>query len=258
MKRPKEEARPRDSEARVKKWLERVASDVRYVGGGEGPPDFVVRFLGDEIAVEVMRMLNGEGWPLERREAFERELKVVVESVKNECDTPRWHVFCRYDPKEPEPPKPKGPWVETVRNALRKPGPGNEIQLVPDASQVGSGVVIRYFSASNEGSFNGVSEDIGIAVTRTASMRIAACVAEKARKVRNGRRAQSFSRWWLILEDEVVVVHNYLSEEEWLSIKDRVRCCEGINQWNKVVLLSRDNRGESTAVYERPNEPPLE
>ena len=102
MKRPKEEARPRDSEARVKKWLECVASDVRYVGGGEGPPDFVVRFLGDKIAVEVMRMLNGEGWPPERRVAFERELKIVVESVKNECDTPRWHVFCEYDPREPE------------------------------------------------------------------------------------------------------------------------------------------------------------
>ena len=246
MKRPKEEARPRDSEARVREWLEHVASDVRYEGGGEGPPDFVVRFLGDEIAVEVMRMLNGEGWPLERREAFERELKIVVESVKNECDTPRWHVSCEYDPREPRPPRPKGTWVETVRNALREPGPSGVIQLVPDASRVGRGVVIYYFPASNEGSFTSVSEDIGIAVTRTASTRIAACVAEKARKVRNGCRAQSFSRWWLILEDE-----------EWLSIKDKVQCCEGIDQWNKVGLLSRYT-GEFTAVYERLNEPPLE
>ena len=50
-------------------------------------------------------------------------------------------------------------------------------------------------------------------------------------------------------------VHDALGEE-WSIVEDSGRCCEGIDQWSKVVLLSRYT-GESTAVYERPSEPPL-
>ena len=134
-------------------------------------------------------------------------------------------------------------------------GAGGEIRLVPDASRVGRGVVVEYLPAGNDGSFSGVSEDMGIFVAGTASTRIAACVGEKARKVRKGVRARGYSRWWLLLEDEVVIVHEALGEE-WSVVEDSVRCCQGIDQWSKVVLLSRYT-GESTAVHERPNEPPL-
>ena len=255
VRRSDEEVGPRGSETRAREWLERVARDVRFVGDGEGPPDFVVDFRGDEVAVEVMRMLDGEGWPREQRVAFERALGAVVDSVRNERGAPRWHVRCEYDPSERRPPRPRGEWVERVRDALRRPGAGGEIQLVPDASRVGRGVVVQYFPAGNDGSFSGVSEDMGIFVAGTASTRIAACVGEKARKVRNGARARSYSRWWLLLEDEVVIVHDALGEE-WSVVEDSVRRCEGIDQWNKVVLLSRYT-GESTAVFERPGDPAL-
>ena len=200
-------------------------------------------------------MLDGEGWPREQRVAFERALEGVVDSIKNERGMPRWHVRCEYDPSERRPPKPRGEWVERVRSALRRPGAGGEIQLVPDASRVGRGVVVEYLPAGNDGSFSGVSEDMGIFVAGTASTRIAACVGQKARKVRKGARAQNYSRWWLLLEDEVVIVHDALGDE-WSVVEDSVRCCEGIDQWSKVVLLSRYT-GESTAVYERPGDPPL-
>ena len=255
MRRSGQEAGPRGSETRAQEWLERVASDVRYVGEGEGPPDFVVDFHGNEVAVEVMRMLDGEGWPREQRVAFERELEAVVDSVKNERGAPRWHVHCEYDPSERRPPKPKGEWAERVLNALRRPGAGGEIQLLPDTSRVGRGVVVEYLSASNDGSFSGVNEDTGIFVAGTASARIASCVGQKAQKVRKGTRARSYSRWWLLLEDEVVIVHNALGDE-WSIMEDSVRCCEGIDQWSKVVLLSRYT-GESTALYERSSELPL-
>ena len=253
MKRQEREAGPRGSETQARKWLEAFASDVRHVGDGEGPPDFVVRFGGHEVAVEVMRMLDGEGWPLEQRLAFERVLEAVVESVRNEPSAPRWHVRCEYDPREPKPPKPRDAWIEMVRDSLREPSLGGEIQLAPKASRVGRGVVVEYFPAGNNGSFLGVGEDIGISVVETAKIRIGACVAEKARKVQNGLRAQSFSRWWLVLEEEVVIVHDYLGDE-WSDLENSVRCCEGIDQWNKVVLLSRYT-GESTVVYEAPGEP---
>ena len=96
---------------------------------------------------------------------------------------------------------------------------------------------------------------MGIEVGGTASIRIAACVAAKARNVRKGRRAQELARSWLVLVEEVVIVHAYLGEE-WSDVEYRLRCCEGIDQWNKVVLLSRYT-GEHMAVYELSGEPPL-
>ena len=168
-------------------------------------------------------MLDGEGWPREQRVAFERELEGVVDGIKHERGTPRWHVSCEYDPRELRPPKPGGEWAESVRNALRRPGAGGEIQLVPDASRVGRGVVVKYLPTGNNGSFSGVSEDKGISVAETASTRIAACVRQKAQKVREGTRAQNYSRWWLLLEDEVVIVHDALGEE-WSVVKNNIRC----------------------------------
>ena len=252
MKRIGEERGPRGSEAQAKEWLEQVANDVDYVGDGEGPPDFVVRFGGQEVAVEVTRMLDGEGWPPEQRIAFERALGAVVRSVRDEPGRPRWHVWCEYDPREPRPPRRGGAWEELVRHALRTPGSAREVQLIPEGSRAGRGIIVEYCPAGNGGSFSGVSEDIGLCSAGTASTRIAASMAEKARKVCNGRRAGRFTYWWLVLVEEVVFVHGTLGAE-WADVVSRVRGCDGIEQWNKVILLSRVT-GEWTAVYERPGD----
>lgn len=248
----KKEVAPHGSELQAEDWLASVASNVRFVGDGEGPPDFVVLFDGKEVAVEVTRMLDGEGWPPEQRIAFERNLEAVIQSLKDEPCTPRWHVRCEYDPEEPRPPKPNGKWVGEVRDALRKPGPGGQLQLIPRTARVGRGIRVKYMPAGNNGGFSGVEEDIGIWPGGTASTRIAACVTEKARKVQNGRRAQEYARWWLVLVEEVVHSHAWLGEE-WSNVKDSIQSCGGLDQWNKVVVLSR-RTGEYTAVYERPGD----
>ena len=255
MKVKKSKAGPRGSELQAMDWLADVAGHVRFVGNGEGPPDFVVRFGGKEVAVEVTRMLDGEGWQPKQRKAFERNLESVIQSVKNESGAPRWHVFYQYDPTEPRPPRPRGEWMELVRETLRTPGPGGVIQLVPNTSRKGRGVRVTYTPASNDGSFSCLREDIGIIGTGTASTRIAACVTEKARKVRAGRRAQGYANWWLVLVEEVVLVHAGLGEE-WSNVRESIRGCEGLNQWDKVVMLSR-NTGEFTVVHERTGEPSL-
>ena len=133
MRRPERVAGPRRIETLTRKWLELVASDVSYIGNGEGPRDFLVRFNGEEVAVKVTRMLDAEGWLRTRRVAFERELKDVVQSVRNEPRAPRWHVRCNYDPREPRPPSKKGNWVRVVRDKLRKSSVRGEIQLAPEA-----------------------------------------------------------------------------------------------------------------------------
>ena len=50
MRGQKKEIGPSGSEMQAKDWLASVASDVRFVGEGEGPPDFVVCFDGKERA----------------------------------------------------------------------------------------------------------------------------------------------------------------------------------------------------------------
>ena len=241
---------PRDSEIQAGEWLGDVAEDVCYVGGGVGPPDFVIRHRGEEVAIEVTGMQSGVGWEPTQRVAFGNALREVVERVRDEPGTPRWHVRCQYDPAEPRPPKKHGLWRNEVRDALRKPGPGGRLQLLPKRSRAGRGVVVVFHPAGNAGSFSSVREDTGLLVVGAALDRIGACVEEKARKVAQGPRARCFTSWWLILVEEFVVFHSALSEAEWTTVRDGVRRCKGADQWNRVVLLSKFT-GDCTLVYER-------
>ena len=247
---------PRGSEVPVGKWLVSIgATDVRYVGGGEGPPDYIVQFGGHQVAVEVSKMLDGMGWPEEQRIAFEATLRSLLERVMAEVGAPQWHTWCEYDPTTPRPPPAKGPWRKLLAETLRVQGPGGEIQLTPDGLAVGRGVVLLYLPASRSGSFAGVSADEGYYVAATAVRRIVDLMAIKARKVRNGRRAQAYSKWWLVLDEEIVFVHGILGPE-WEHVEDGVRRTEGIDLWNKVVLLC-SRTGNWRTIHERCGEKTL-
>ena len=200
-------------------------------------------------------MLCGTGWPEEQRLGFKKELVALIESIAKVPAAPKWHTWCEYDARMRRSPKARGEWRKVVSATLCTPGPGGEVQLIPDRSRVGRGVVLCYEPASNAGGFADVSEDTGSYVGRTAADRIVDLVAIKARKVRNGRRAQAFSRWWLVLDDEVVFVHGILSHE-WIYVEDRVSRCDEIDQWNKVVLFS-PLTGSWRPVHEKDGEPVL-
>ncbi len=72
----------------------------------------------------------------------------------------------------------------------------------------------------------------------------------KAVKVRQSERAQEYSDWWLILDDEVVIVHRALTAGEWRHIRDAAATSEHLAVWSKVILIS-GRTGECTPVYER-------
>lgn len=73
----------------VGSWLEIIgATDVRYVGEGEGPPDNLLQFGGDEVALEATRILDDKGWPEHHRRAFESALAAVVKMVAKEKGAP--------------------------------------------------------------------------------------------------------------------------------------------------------------------------
>ena len=165
------------------------------------------------------------GWPEKYRIAFERELRAVVQSVKDDPRAPRWHVLCSYDPRQPKPPNRNGDWKRRLRTALMRSGGGGKNQLIEESLRVGDGVVVEYLAAGNEGSLPFVSEDSGYGMASAASQRIAEEVRRKAAKVRSSPIACNFGgQWWLALDDEVVRLHSALSEWEWRSIRESVRC----------------------------------
>ena len=249
---------PKGSEIAVESWLRRRPgiTDVRFVGDeGEGPPDFLAHFHGRCVAVEVTKRGCKSGWPEKYRIAFERELRAVVQSVKDDPRAPRWHVLCSYDPCQPKPPNRNGDWKRRLRTALMRSGGGGKIQLIEESLRVGDGVVVEYLAAGNEGSLPFVSEDSGYGMASAASQRIAEEVRRKAAKVRSSPIACNFGgQWWLALDDEVVRLHSALSEWEWRAIRESVGAAnEDAEVWSKVILVS-ERTGNWTTIWERPDE----
>lgn len=53
---------PKNSELVFCDWLKDIGcTDIRYVGGESGPPDFVANYMGDTVAIEGSRMLDSRG-----------------------------------------------------------------------------------------------------------------------------------------------------------------------------------------------------
>ena len=150
------------------------------------------------------------GWPEDQRLAFEAELQQVVQSVKDDSEAPRWHVLCEIDRGQPRPPKQNGAWKEYVREALLSENAPGRLQLMAEGERVGDGVVVEYFPASNDGSLPFANQGGAYFVVGSASTRILEEVHAKALKVRQSERAQGYLCWWLVLDDEVVIVHGAL------------------------------------------------
>lgn len=250
---------PRGSELVVQDWLQRRpdVEDIRYVGdSGEGPPDFLAVFHGEEVAIEVTRMPLNTGWPEDQRLAFEAELRRVVQSVKDVSEAPRWHVLCKIDRRQPKPPKRHGEWKEHVREALLSGSAPGRLQLMAEGERIGKGVVMEYFPASNDGSLPIADQENAYFVVSSASTRILEEVRAKAFKVRQSERARRYPCWWLVLDDEIVIEYKGITTKEWRDIRDAIASGESIDVWNKVILIS-SRSGECTAVYERSGETEL-
>ena len=236
---------PKDSEITVGEWLDQIGATQKFVGSdGEGPPDYEIRYKGKLIAVEVTLLHDTGGWEREKEIAFERELRCLIEEVSQEGG-PRWHARCEYDSRVSGPPSASNDaWKTRARKALLSSGSGGEFQLLSEDSirrrGLGRGVMLGLIPASNEGSFTGVSSDKGCLVGPTLSERLVSIVDEKATKVQKGKRSRNYNQWWLILDDEVLIApFAILTAKERTEIDTRVRECDGRQQWNKIVMVSR-------------------
>lgn len=262
--------KPKGSEHSIKDWLEQIgATEIQFVGGESegGPPDYTIQYVGEQIGVEVRLLDDITGWPRNKRMAFEKELKCLIEEVAQEKDAPRWHTCCEYDPKETQLPRPECmAWKEKVRKALRTKGTGEEIELLSPKIRRGRGVRLTLKPANNEGSFVGASVDEGDLVAQTLGDRVVACVKEKTNKVQRGNRSHRHLLWWLVFDDEILLVPiGVLGADERAAIKAKVRACNGREQWSKIVIVSRFQTVPASqkfsrqfcALWEDPQHPPL-
>ena len=258
---------PQGSEITISAWLDQIGATKEFVGhDGPGPPDFVIQYRGHTIAVESTLLYDPRGWGMTKERAFEESLRRLIDDVSREgANMPRWHATCEYDPRVPRPPqKSDDEWKGRVRDALRNPV-GGELQLLPNSSIRGRGVVLELIPARNRGSFAGVSVDEGCMVSETLCDQLVAIVTEKADKVKKGKRSGKYTQWWLVVDDEVLVVPiRTLTGNERTEIDTSVRNSPGIPTWSKVVMVSRFGTEPGRvheysfyAPWEDPRHPPL-
>ena len=234
---------PKDSEITVGKWLGQIGADSEFVGrSAEGPPDYKIKYRGNKIAVEATLMHDLEGWEKRKEIAFGIELKNLIHEVAREgVNASTWHSTCEYDSRVPNPPnRHDDAWKKLARDAVRSAPPtGCEIQLMPENKMLGRGVVLTLMPENQE-FFAGVSVDEGCVVAETISDRLASIIKDKSCKVNRGKRAKEFAQWWLVVDDEVLRAPlETLTSEERCDIRRRVRTCDGITTWSKVILVSR-------------------
>ena len=235
---------PKDSEISVEEWLQQVgATEICFSGGSrkEGPPDFIVEYAGEEIAIEVCLLHDRKGWEKTREIAFRKEVeKLIAEESKKTEGAPRWHPRIEYDPRQPESSISDRKWKKNARRALRTSGPGGEFQLLSTDKVRGRGVILELVPTSNEGCFLGVSVDEGCMVGETLAERIVEEIRKKTGRVRNGTRAKRYDRWWLVFDDEILIAPiKVLDVSERARIAAEIRKCSYRGQWSKIVLVSR-------------------
>ena len=153
-----------------------------------------------------------------------------------------------------------------MREALRSKESMVEIQLLPTEDMRGRGIVLSLLRANNERGFSELSEDEGMILEPVLAKRIMACVEEKSEKMRKGLRVQQYDRWWLVLDDEVLIVPKWvMNKDEQNRIEESVRTCTGWDQWSKIILISRFQTVETQKkqpkwfwpLWENPRHAPL-
>ena len=241
----KRKSGPKGSEIPIGEWLRQIRAErVQYVGSKDhdGPPDWIVEYEGETVAIEVCLLHDSAGWGKSREVfAFERELaKLIQEESVRGAEARQWYARCEYDPRESKSSMRKQQeWKSKARKALRTPGPGGEFQLLCPGSRIGRGVILQLSPASSKGSFAGVGVDEGHIVEETLTERIIAETRKKTEKVRNGGRAKSYHQWWLVFDDEVLIAPiEVLEASEQARIATMVQNSVDRNLWSKIILVS--------------------
>ena len=86
-----EPSQTKESETSAEQWLRRIgATAIRFLGDKreDGPPDYVIEYAGEEVAVEVMLVHHHDGWGNEKEIAFGRKLHDFISEVLRDENAP--------------------------------------------------------------------------------------------------------------------------------------------------------------------------
>ena len=271
-----------DSEQVVPNWFRQIgATDPCFVGdkGKQGPPDWVIHYEGNTIAVEVTLLRDEtKGWPRAMEIGIENKLCELVEKVSREHGSPlAWHVLCEYAPEQPRRTMRTGKWANRALEILRSAASAAPVQLMDrrllakdKTRDYGWGVFLDVIAApaKENSALVQVSIGQGDLVNKAVIKNASSAIKHKVKKLRDsiarGERSQLYDNWWLVFDDELVMVP-ILENDEWKSIDEEIRGCPGIDAWSKVVLVSRFQPVDTTrptnkwyhAFWEDPGHPPL-
>ena len=245
----------RGSEAAVHSWFDKIGVvDLEHVGNEPGPPDFVGRYDNECVAVEVSRLLPSDGWGPTKELAFAARLRTLVADVYREApDGPRWHVLCEYDPAQACPSPRSTDWKSAARRALSTPGPGGVFSLIPPDRQKRYGLELYLTRMPPDAAYGHLPENdphlvtsaLGSAPVQELISALPRVITEKASKVRSRTRYLSCDRWWLVLDDDILIApSSILTSSERAEVSRRVAECPDIDLWSKVILY---NRRQTTA-----------
>ena len=252
---------PKESERTAEQWLRQIgAKNIQFLGDKreDGPPDYVIEYASEKIAVEVTLLHHNDGWGNRDEIAFGRKLHDFIAGVLEDENAPRWHVLqAEYDPREHKPPKTRKEhvwWKERLKTTLLSdvpPGTCLEVQLMRPEARQGRGISLGLIRAGNEGGpvlrrpgALDVTTDEGCWLGASLIERMTEAVRDKSRKVANARgrgsRAARYGRWWLVLDDEVMIAPNSILEaDERRGVEETIRYVNRDGTWSKVVLVSR-------------------
>lgn len=162
-----------------------------------------------------------------------------------------------YDPREQRPPKTRKEhawWKERLKEKLLSDVPAGthlEVQLLPSEKRQGRGISLGLVRAGNEGGpvlrrpgALAVTTDAGCWLVSSLIEGIAEAIRDKTLKLEKakerGSRAARYDRWWLVLDDEVLIAPgSILSPNERAVIEEAIRSANRDGAWSKVVLVSR-------------------
>ena len=195
--------------------------------------------------------------------AVENKLCELVEKVSREHGSPvAWQVLCEYAPKQPARTMGAGKWENRALGILRGAASAAPVHLMDrllaeeKTRGYGRGVFLDVIAApaeENSGLVQ-VSNGQGDLVDKVVIENTSSAIELKVKKVRasigRGERSQFYARWWLVFDDELVMVP-VIQGDEWESINGAVRACPGIDAWSKVVLVSRFQPVDTTRVMNR-------
>ena len=270
-----------DSEQVVPNWFRQIgATNPRFVGdkGKQGPPDWVIRYEGNTIAVEVTLLRDEQnGWPRAVEMGIEDKLCELVEQVSREHGSPlAWQVWCEYAPEQPRRTMRAGKWKNRALGILRSAASAAPVlrtdRLLAEEKtrDYGWGVFLEVIAAPAKQNSGLVQVSIGQGdlVNKAVIENASSAIERKVKKLRDsiarGERSQLYENWWLVFDDELVMVP-ILEDDEWKSIDQEIQGCPGIDAWSKVVLVNRFQPGDTTrptnkwyhAFWEDPGHAPL-